>query len=105
MITFNEILLAGGVDASKVKMLKHSVKGVHILEVWRADRAQFEEYQRRQKVGFFDGVDYAACFLVSRAGDAVFGRLYRVDGWIPAGPEDRDPFTDEPNDGTRAIFA
>ncbi len=104
MLTFNDLLSAGGVDPSRVKLLRHTVKGMQVLELWRADRALVEDYQRRQRVGFFDDVTHAACFLVSRAGDAVFGGLYRVDGWTSAAPDDRDTLTSEPHDGSRAIF-
>ena len=104
MITFNEVLRAGGVEPGRVKMLRHTTKGRQVLELWRADRTLVEEYQRRQKLGFFNEADHAACFLVSRTGDAVFGGLYHVDGSTPAASDDRDPLTGEPNDGTRAIF-
>lgn len=104
MITFNDILEAGDVDPARVKLLRHTVKGHQVLDVWRSNRALLEAYQRRQLHGFFDGVDYAACFLVSRGGAEVFGGLYRVAGYEMAPPEDLDPFTDAPNDGRRAIF-
>ena len=104
MITFNDVLRAGGADPSRVKLLRHTVTGRQVLELWRADRPLVEGYQRRQRVGFFDGVDHAACFLVSRDGREVFGGLYRVDGWEPAPPDDRDPITGEPHVGDRAIF-
>lgn len=80
MITFIDVLREGDVEPSWVKLLRHTVKGKQILELWRADRPLVEGYQCRQKIGFFDGVSHAACFLVSRAGDMVFGGLYRVDG-------------------------
>lgn len=104
MVTFNDVLRERDVDPSRVKLLRHTVKGKQILELWRADRALVEGYQRRQKIGFFDGVSHAACFLVSRAGDTVFGGLYRVDGWAPAVPDDLDPLTGDPHHGFRAIF-
>lgn len=104
MITFNDVLREGDVDPSRVKLLRHTVKGKQILELWRADRPLVESYQCRQKIGFFDGVSHAACFLVSRAGDMVFGGLYRVDGWTPAAPDDLDPLTADPHKGFRAIF-
>ena len=104
MITFNDVLRAGGAEPSRVKLLRHTVTGRQMLELWRADRSLVEGYQCRQKVGFFDGVDHAACFLVSRDGREVFGGLYRVDGWTSAAPDDHDPITGEPHDGSRAIF-
>lgn len=39
MISFNDVLREGDVDPAKVKMLRHTVKGKQVLEVWRADRA------------------------------------------------------------------
>ena len=93
MITFNDVLRVGGIDPAKVKMLRHTVKGKQILEIWRADRALAESYQSRQMSTFFDGVTHAACFLVSREGTEVFGGLYRVDGSTLAPPDDVDPLT------------
>ena len=85
MITFNDVLREGGVDPARVKMLRHTVKGKQILEVWRADRARSRSISAsRQKSTFFDGVTHAACFMVSRAGETVFGGLYRVEGLGPA---------------------
>ena len=103
MITFNDVLRDGGVDPAKVKMLRHTVRGKQILEIWRSDRALAEAYQRRQKAAFFKGVSHAACFLVSRTGATVFGGLYTVGGWGLAPPDDVDPITGHANDGTRAI--
>jgi hypothetical protein len=104
VITFNDVLREGSVDPAKVKMLRHTVRGKQILEIWRSDRALAEAYQCRQKTGFFDGVSHTACFLLSRAGATVFGGLYRVDGWIPALPDDVDPLTGDANDGFRVIY-
>ena len=104
VITFNDILHAGRSDPRRVKLLRHTVKGKQVLELWRADRALVEGYQRRQPIGFFEGVDHAACFLASRDGHAVFGGLYRVEGSVPVPPDDRDPLTGEPNQGRWAIF-
>lgn len=103
MITFNDVLREGGVDPAKVKMLRHTVKGKQILEVWRADRALVEGYQSRQRPHFFDGVTHAACFLVSRVGTTVFGGLYRAEGWTAAPLNEPRPLTGDPNDGDVAI--
>lgn len=89
MVRFIDVLRDGGVDPTKVKLLRHTVKGKQILELWRADRAAVEAFQRRQKMTFFDGVTHAACFLVSRGGVEVFGGLDRVGGSTPAPRDDR----------------
>lgn len=104
MITFNDVLRDGGIDSTKVKMLRHTVKGKQILEIWRSERALVEAYQSRQGPKFFDGVTHAACFLVSRQGTTVFGGLYRVEGSTLAPPDDRDPLTDALNEGHRTIY-
>lgn len=104
MITFNDILQAGGVDPAKVKMLRHTVKGYQILEIWRSNRALAEEYQRRQGAGFFDRATHAACFLVSRDGKEVFGGLYRVGDFVPAAPDDIDPLNGATHDGRRVLY-
>ena len=104
MITFNHVLLEGGVDPATVKLLRHTVKGKQIHEIWRSDRALVEAYQSRQKSTFFDGVSHAACFLVSRAGTTVFGGLYKVGDSTPALPDDLDPLTGDRHDGLQAFF-
>lgn len=85
-------------------MLRHKVAGKQILELWRSDRALVEAYQARQRSDFFDGVSHAACFLVSRGGQTVFGGLYRVDGAEPIAPGEPDPITLEPSDGIGSKF-
>jgi hypothetical protein len=104
VITFNDVLREGSIDPSKVKMLRHTVRGKQILEIWRSDRRLVEEYQRRQGRTFFDGVTHAACFLVSRTGTAVFGGLYRIDGSRPAAPDDIDPLDGNSHNGERYIY-
>lgn len=104
MITFNDVLREGGVDPAKVKLLRHTVRGKQIHEIWRSDRGLVEAYQSRQKSMFFDGVDHAACFVVSRGGTTVFGGLYRVEGSTPALPDDLDPLTGDPHNGHRVIY-
>jgi hypothetical protein len=103
LITFNDVLQQGGVEPTRVKLLRHTVKGKQILEIWRSNRALAEAYQARQKAGFFDGVTHAACFLVSRDGKEVFGGLYRVGNSVPASPDDLDPLTNALNRGDRLI--
>jgi hypothetical protein len=103
VITFNDVLRNGGVDPAGVKMLRHTVKGKQILEVWRTNRYLAEAYQNRQKATFFDGVTHAACFLVSRAGETVFGGLYRVGDFALVPPGESRPLTGDPNEDQVAI--
>jgi hypothetical protein len=111
VITFNDILRAGGLDPdrARVKMLRHTLTAQkrgrrQILELWRSDRALVEAYQARQNDDFFVGTSYVACFLVSRSGATVFGGLYRVDGSVPAALGELDPITGDPNLGRRHIW-
>jgi len=100
-ITFNDILRAGGIepDATKVKLLRHieTRNRIDIHDVWRNQRALFEAWQARQWDDFFNGVDYVASFVVSRAGETVFVGLYAVgDGWTKVVAGTPDPLTGTP---------
>lgn len=101
MITFNDILRAGGIepDLARVKLLRHieTRNRIDVHDVWRHQRERFEAWQARQSDGFFDGVDYVASFVVSRAGETVFVGLYAVGGGrttVVAGTP--DPLTGTP---------
>lgn len=97
VITFNDILRAGGIDpdASKVKLLRHieTRNRIDVHDVWRNQRELFEAWQARQLDDFFNGVDYVASFVVSRAGETVFVGLYAVGGWTQVVTGTPDPMT------------
>lgn len=84
VITFNDILRAGGIDpdAARVKLLRHieTRNRIDVHDVWRNQRGLFEAWQARQWDDFFNGVDYVAPFVVNRAGETVFVGLYAVGG-------------------------
>lgn len=107
VITFNDILRAGGIDpdVTKIKLLRHveTRNRIDVHEVWRHQRELFESWQARQWDDFFTGVDYVASFVVSRAGETVFVGLYAVDGgWTKVGAGTPDPMTGTPAD-TRTV--
>lgn len=84
MITFNDILRAGGIepDVARVKLLRHieTRNRIDVHDVWRYQRELFEAWQSRQLDDFFNAVDYVASFVVSRTGETVFVGLYAVTG-------------------------
>lgn len=98
MITFNDILRAGGIDpaVTKVKLLRHieTRNKVDVHDVWRHQRDVFEVWQSRQLDDFFTDVDYVASFVVSRTGETVFVGLYEVTGrWTQVAAGNPDPMT------------
>ena len=70
MITFNDILRAGGIDAdtARVKLLRHieTRNRIDVHYVWRNQRELFEAWQARQSDDFFNGTP--AGFRRSSAG-------------------------------------
>lgn len=94
-ITFNDLLLIGGVDPARTILLRHRVGRLDVLGIWRADRERLERYQSRQRPGCFDGADYVAVFLVSHDGRETFGGLYRVGESTPVEVGTVDPLTAE----------
>ena len=103
MITFNDILRAGSIepDVTRVKLLRHieTRNRIDVHDVWRSRRELFEAWQARQWDDFFNGVDYVASFVVSRAGETVFVGLYAVGGgWTKVVAGTPDPMTGTPAD-------
>jgi hypothetical protein len=103
MITFNDILRTGGIEpnVARVKLLRHieTRNRIDVHDLWRNQRGLFEAWQARQLGDFFNGVDYVASFVVSRAGETVFVGLYAVGGGrtkVVAGTP--DPLTGTPAD-------
>jgi hypothetical protein len=84
LITFNDVLRVGGIDPdiARVKLLRHieTRNRVDVHDVWRHQRERFEAWQARQLDDFFNGVDFVASFVVSRAGETVFVGIYAVGG-------------------------
>ncbi len=103
VITFNDILRAGGIepDVTRVKLLRHieTRNRIDVHDVWRNQRELFEAWQARQWDTFFNGVAYVASFVVSRSGETVFVGLYSVDGsWTKVVAGTPDPLTGTPAD-------
>jgi hypothetical protein len=103
VITFNDILRAGGIepDVTRVKLLRHieTRNRIDVHDVWRNQRELFEAWQARQRDNFFNGVAYVASFVVNRSSETVFVGLYSVDGGrtkVVAGTP--DPLTGTPAD-------
>jgi hypothetical protein len=82
-ITFNTVLVDGGIDPAGVLLLRHTVAGVDALGVWRTERARFEGYQREQLPDAFRGASHAASFIVDHARREVFTGLYTIGGSSP----------------------
>ena len=95
MPTFQDLLLAEGINPKDVRMLRHAKKfgaaGMSPFAAWQQDRLRFEAYQATQasKYRSFFQAPYWASFVATPAGDTLFVGLYSVNG--VEGPV--DPFT------------
>ena len=86
MPTFNELLLAEGIDPKDVRLLRHTPKsgvpGMSPFAAWQKERARFEAYQATQASRnrrFFDA-PYWASFVSTPNRDTLFVGLYSVSG-------------------------
>lgn len=90
VITFGDLLQLEGIDPREVQLVRHTetrfAPGL-LLDVWRADRARFDEYQSMQGRLVFDVGGLIASFIVSAVGRTIFVGLYRVEerGFCPPG--------------------
>jgi hypothetical protein len=81
LITFNELLLAHGVDPAQVALLRHTGQkgrlGITPYELWMRDRAKFDLYQRTQEMGkAVFRRPYWASFVGKPQNETLFVGLY-----------------------------
>ncbi|QGZ96600.1 hypothetical protein DSM104635_03460 [Terricaulis silvestris] len=83
-LTFNLLLSNAGLDPKEVSLLRHqdgrARRGRSIYQLWRDDRAVFEDYQSRQRRGVklkFNRPLWAS-FVAAPNGETLFAGLYRV---------------------------
>lgn len=93
MLTFNDLLVLEGIDAAKVRLVRHQDGRLgrgRMYEAWRNDRKSFESYQSVQSKDRFPVGDLLAGFVVTEARKTVFVGMYRVDdvGTCPSGSID-----------------
>ena len=102
MITFNEILLLGGLDPRDVKILRHGMVGrPQIYDTWRSNRAVFEGFQARQGRNEVPEDGYVASFVVSRQDKTTFVGMFRSGGSVLAPEGDLDPLIGDTYPGRR----
>lgn len=93
MLTFNDLLVLGGLDPAQVRLVRHQdnrLRPGRLYEAWRNNRDTFEDYQSVQSKNRFPVGDLLASFVVTEARKTVFVGLYRVAGveTLPAGSVD-----------------
>lgn len=93
MLTFNDLLVLGGIDPGQVRLVRHQdnrLRPGRLYEAWRNERDAFEDYQSVQRKDRFPIGDLLASFVVTEARKTVFVGLYRVAnvGTLPAGSVD-----------------
>ncbi len=96
MITFNDILLAEGINPATVKLVRHQEGGRRGMIVYATSRqpdgrAKVEEYQSVQSRKVFEVGGLIASFIVTPRGDTLFFGLYRVNGIDTCEAGHRDP--------------
>jgi hypothetical protein len=113
MTTFNEMLVAAGVDPRQVRLLRHQTKRRHgrtLYEFQQNDRAAFELYQQTQEQDAprFTSSRYWASFIVDPLGRAIFIGLYAVERLPNKIADWDDPYTLEAvgadNDKAYAVY-
>lgn len=79
---FNLLLQEVGVDPAEVRLLRHQplIGGRHLADVWRADRASFEDYQSLQLIAKRTSFrrPFWASFIGTWDGRTMFVGLYSV---------------------------
>ncbi len=93
MLTFNDLLVLGGIDPAQVRLVRHQdnrLRPGRLYQAWRSDRDAFEAYQSVQRRSRFSVGDLLASFVVTEARKTVFVGLYRVAcvDTLPAGSFD-----------------
>ncbi len=94
MLSFNDLLALEGIDAARVRLLRHQdgrLGAGRLHGVWRNDRATFEEYQSIQRKDIFSMGDLLASFVVTEARNTVFVGMYQVDAVSTCPPGSIDP--------------
>jgi hypothetical protein len=92
-LTFNTLLESEGIDASQVKLLRHSYKNRNgystPYDLWRTDSESYLLYNKIQKKGFA-ARKYFASFAVTSIGDVLFTGIFQVENVdaIPDGTVD-----------------
>jgi hypothetical protein len=83
-LSFNLLLSNAGLDPKEVSLLRHqdgrARRGRSIYQLWRDDRAVFEDYQSRQRRGAklkFNRPLWAS-FVAAPDGETLFAGLYRI---------------------------
>jgi len=84
---FNSLLEEAGISAADVRLLRHQPKvgDKFLLDVWRTDRAVFEDYQAVQLISKRTSFarQFWACFIGTWDGRTVFAGLYSINGCEP----------------------
>jgi hypothetical protein len=93
VLTFNDLLVLGGIDPAQVRLVRHQDNRLppgRLYEAWRNNRDAFEDYQSVQSKNRFPVGDLLASFVVTEARKTVFVGLYSVAGvdTLPAGSVD-----------------
>lgn len=98
LFSFNDLLISGGVDPAKARLLRHKVGDLPVLDLWREDRALIEGYQSRQNAGAFDGATHVVSLLPRPEGNEVFIGAYEVLGSTLAPSDDVCPLSKTTHD-------
>lgn len=100
-LSFNMLLSSAGLDPEQVSLLRHqdlrARRGRSIYQLWRDDRAGFEDYQSRQRRSArlkFKRPIWAS-FVAAPNGETLFAGLYRIGQPAPSSTAWRTPLSGE----------
>lgn len=96
----HDLLTLGGVDPATTLLLRHTRSGIDMLATWRADRTIVEDYQSRQREGFFAKVTHTVCLIPDGPGREVFGGASVVGSSRPETRADIEHLSHRTPDGS-----
>ena len=93
---FNQLLQDVAIAPNEVRLLRHQAslgRGRSLFEIWRADRAIFDDYQSIQPIAKRASLarPYWAAFFGTWDGQTVFGGIYEAGHPMPLDKEVLDP--------------
>jgi hypothetical protein len=109
MLTFNQALLAYGLEPSEVRLLRHQTRGTTgatPYSLWRDSRDQFEAYQAAQRVSDRNRLNsgFWASFVASPDGRTMLAGVYAVQGRETVPVNWPYPLSERPGEGQDELY-
>ena len=88
-VNLKSILVCNGLNPERVKLIRHSLNDEEFLRCYTD--GFFDEYQRIQKIGFFDNCDYILSFISAPGTSAKFVGCYKTGPGVACSPSLKKP--------------